>query len=255
MSTTKELEQSPTDAGATTPPLPRREKTRSWFREHPVAIVAVVLVLGLAVIGGLWAWNYYSARESTDDARIDGHIAPVSARVGGTVIEILVDENDTVQAQQIMARLDDRDYRIALQRAEADLAAQNAAARAARTQVPIASTSTTSGLSGAQSAELEAQAGVSAAAQAVRNAQARVTSAEANLRAAVANRDRAVKDVERYKSLVERDEISRQQFEAAVTTATAAQAEVESAQAAVAQARSGVAAAESQRRQAEARVA
>ena len=104
-------------------------------------------------------------------------------------------------------------------------------------------------------AVLEAQAGVSAAAQAVRNAQARVTSAEANLRAAVANRDRAVKDVERYKSLVERDEISRQQFEAAVTTATAAQAEVESAQAAVAQARSGVDAAESQRRQAEARVA
>ena len=92
------------------------------------------LVLGLAVIGGLWAWNYYSARESTDDARIDGHIAPVSARVGGTVIEILVDENDTVNAQQIVARLDDRDYRIALQRAEADLAAQNAAASAARTR-------------------------------------------------------------------------------------------------------------------------
>ena len=103
--------------------------------------------------GGIWAWSYYSARESTDDARIDGHVAPVSARVGGTVIEIFVDENDMVNAGQMVARIDDRDYRIALQRAEADLTAQQATATAARTQMPIASSSTASGLSGAQAAE------------------------------------------------------------------------------------------------------
>ena len=44
----------------------------------------------LLIAGGIWAWSYYSVRESTDDARIDGHVAPVSARVAGNVIGILV---------------------------------------------------------------------------------------------------------------------------------------------------------------------
>jgi membrane fusion protein, multidrug efflux system len=255
MSRVGELEQNPPDAPATSPSPPRREKARSWFREHPLAIFALLVLLGLAVAGGLWAWSYYSVRESTDDARIDGHIAPVSARVGGTIIEILVSENDLVTAGQVLARLDGRDYGIALQRAESDLAAQTASASAARRQVPIASTSSETGLSGAQGAQLEAQAGVSAAEEGIRTAQARVASAEANLRAAIANRDRTAKDVERYKILVARDEIPRQQFDAAVSAANAAQAQVENAEAGVAQARASVDAAESQRRQAEARVA
>ena len=46
----------------------------------------------------------------------------MSARVGGHVVEILVEENDTVAAGQVLARIDERDYRIAVDRAGADLA-------------------------------------------------------------------------------------------------------------------------------------
>ena len=58
----------------------RKQRARSWFREHPIATLTAVLVLGLVVAGGLSAWSYYSVRESTDDARVDAHVAPVSAR-------------------------------------------------------------------------------------------------------------------------------------------------------------------------------
>jgi membrane fusion protein, multidrug efflux system len=261
MSRSTELEHNPADAPASSPPPPqpeapaRREKARSWFREHPIASLAAVLVLLSLIAGGLWAWSYYSVRESTDDARIDGHVAPVSARVGGTVVDILVEENTPVQAGQVLARIDDRDYKIALQRAASDLAAQQATAIAARTQIPIASASTASGLSSAQGAQAEAQAGVAAANENIANARARITQAEAQLRSAIANRDRAAKDVERYKLLIAKDEIPRQQFDTAVTAAQATQAQVESAEAAVAQARAGVDVAESQLRQAQARVA
>ena len=250
------IEQNSDDAPATTPPpaKPRRERARPWFREHPLAIVGAVVFLLLLIAGGMWAWSYYSVRESTDDARIDGHVAPVSARVAGNIIGILVEENDAVEAGQVLARVDDRDYRIALQRAESDLAAQNAAATAAQTQIPIASSSTASTLTSAQAAEVEVQAGVAAANENIQNARARMVAAEANLRAAVASQDRTAKDLERYKALIAKDEIPRQQFDAAVSAANGAQAQVDSAQAAVAQAKAGIDLAESQKRQAEARV-
>lgn len=250
------IEQNSDDAPATTPPpaKSRRERARPWFREHPLAIVGAVVFLLLLIAGGMWAWSYYSVRESTDDARIDGHVAPVSARVAGNIIGILVEENDAVEAGQVLARVDDRDYRIALQRAESDLAAQNAAATAAQTQIPIASSSTASTLTSAQAAEVEVQAGVAAANENIQNARARMVAAEANLRAAVASQDRTAKDLERYKALIAKDEIPRQQFDAAVSAANGAQAQVDSAQAAVAQAKAGIDLAESQKRQAEARV-
>jgi membrane fusion protein (multidrug efflux system) len=217
-------------------------------------VLAFLIFLALALIGGFFAWRYYSVRETTDDARIEGHIAPVSARVTGHVLEILVEENDTVQAGQVLARIDNRDYQIAVDRAAADLAAQQATAAAARTQVPIASTASASSLSAAQGAEAEAQAGVAAANEAIANARARSVQAQANLRAAMTERDRTAQDVERYKLLIARDEISRQQFDRAVSAAQAAQAQVEAAQAAVAQANAGIQVAQSQLRQAEARV-
>lgn len=261
MSGPTQIGQKPADASATTLPppqsegSPRREKARSWFRQHPIATTVLLVLLILLAIAGVWIWSYYSVRESTDDARIDGHVAPVSARVGGNVIEVLVEENAVVTAGQILARIDDRDYRIALQKAESDLSAQQAAATAARRQVPIASASTSSGLTSAEAGQAEAQAGVAAAKQNIENARARALQVDANLRSAVAARDRAAKDLERYKLLIAKDEIPRQQYDTAVSAMQAAQAQVDSAQAAVSQAKSGVDVAESQQHQAEARVA
>ena len=76
----------------------RRARAGSYFREHPAAkwllIAGVIIIAALAVL----VWRHYSARESTDDAQIDGHIAPISARVSGTVTNVYVDDNQYVKA-------------------------------------------------------------------------------------------------------------------------------------------------------------
>ena len=74
------------------------------------------------VIGGFFIWRYYSVRESTDDAQIDGHINPISPRITGTVLNVLHDDNEVVQAGTLLVELDPKDYQVAVDRARADLA-------------------------------------------------------------------------------------------------------------------------------------
>jgi len=88
--------------------------------------ILIVVVL-LALVGGFFAWRYYSVRETTDDAQIDGHVSPVAARVGGTVIDIAVQDNQYVEAGAVLVRLDPKDYQVAVERARADLEEAQAA--------------------------------------------------------------------------------------------------------------------------------
>ncbi len=201
----------------------------AFLRRRPrvargLAAAAAVIVLVTAV-----AWLYFAGRESTDDAQIDGHIAPIAARVGGTVVAVDVGDNQEVKAGAVLVRLDDADYKVALQRAEADLAEARAQAQAAREEVPITTTTSASGLSSAAAGVTRAAAGVAAA-------QARLDAARARLREATASDTRLQRDLERARTLVDKDEISRQQFDAAVAAAASARAAVDGARASVAEA-------------------
>ncbi|HQT93665.1 MAG TPA: HlyD family secretion protein [Thermoanaerobaculaceae bacterium] len=196
----------------------RRRLTRG------LTVGAVVIVLG-----AILAWRYFAVRESTDDAQIDGHIAPIAARVGGTVVAVNVDDNQQVKAGTVLVRLDDTDYKVALQKAEADLAEAQAALQAAREGVPITTTTTASGVSSATAGVTRAGAGVAAA-------QSRLEAAKARLREAIASDTRLQRDLERARALVDKDEISRQQFDAAVAAAASARAAVDAAQASVTEA-------------------
>lgn len=214
-----------------------RRRARSYFQQHPGAKwVLLILVIAVAVVA-LLIWRYYAARESTDDAQVDAHIAPVSARVSGTVVAVNVDDNQVVKTGQVLVQLDPKDYQVALERAQADLADALAGHRAARTAVPIAHTSTTSALETAR-ANLNA-------------AQKEVNAAQARLREAEANHTKAAQDLERFRQLVAKDEVSRQQYDTAVAVEQAARATVDAAQAAVASAQSHVAQAEAQVRSAQ----
>jgi multidrug resistance efflux pump len=118
----------------------KRAKARSYFRDHPRAkwvILAVALLLALAVY---LVWRHYSVRETTDDAQVDAHIIPVSARVGGTVTKVNVENNTFVKAGEILVQLDPTDYNVALQRAEADYreAVLDAVVAGATVEVPEA---------------------------------------------------------------------------------------------------------------------
>jgi membrane fusion protein, multidrug efflux system len=223
----------------------REESASSFFGTRPRA-KWWLLVLGLIALGIVaGVWHYFSIRETTDDAQIDGHIIPISARVGGTVIAVEVNDNQPVKAGTVLVKIDPRDYQVAVERAQADLANAEAAAQAARTGVPVATTTTGSQVSNSQAKVEMAQAGIQVAQQQVVAARARRTAAKARLAEAQANDTKAARDLERMKQLVSKDEVSQQQYDAAVAAAEASHAVVESAQADEAEAEQSVEVAES----------
>jgi membrane fusion protein (multidrug efflux system) len=84
------------------------------------------LLFGIAVIVAFIAvvcWIIYgpSPDVSTDDARITAHYSTVAPRVAGQVTSVLVDDNQPVHTGQVLATLDDRDYRTAVEQAQAQL--------------------------------------------------------------------------------------------------------------------------------------
>ncbi len=208
------------------------QKRLGYFRTHPGAkwIVAVVVLALLAA--GAFVWHYYSVRESTDDAQIDGHIDPVSPRISGTVLRVLHDDNELVKAGDLLVELDPRDYEVALDRARADLANAQANAVAAHVGVPLTQATSSSQLTAAD-------AGVKAAQREVESAQARLNEAQANYAKVSA-------DLRRMETLVAKDEVSRQQYDAAVAANNSAKATVDAANAAIATAESRVAQAQAQ---------
>jgi len=110
------------------------EKT-SKPRSRLFIVLALAALLVLAT--GLGAWFYFSGSESTDDAQVDGHIHPVNAKIGGTVEQVNVKENQRVDAGTILVQIDTRDYQVSMSRAHADLADAQAQYEAARAGLPV----------------------------------------------------------------------------------------------------------------------
>jgi len=234
---------TPPDRGAGVGERPKGRGRKHW--------ILPLVALGAAV-AALWLWRYYAVRETTNDAQIDGHINPVAARVGGTVIAVHVDDNQNVAAGTLLVEIDPRDYQVALDRARAELAAAEAAAEAARSAVPVTTITTSSQVSSAQAMLQSAEARVTVAAREVESARARLGPLQARLREAEALHVRAQQDLGRMKELIARDRISQQQYDAAVAAADAARAARDAAAAAVTEAEKGVAAAEARLDQARA---
>ncbi len=200
------------------------EKEKPKPKKNPLRLLIIIgVVLLVALIAAYFYWRS-TFTETTDDAQVNGNLYQVSARVAGQVIKVYVEDNQTVQAGQVIAEIDPRDYIVALEQAQANLASTRGASLQARSNVPITSitTRTTTSTSGTDVAS--AQASVSQAQRASQAAEARVTQARAN---AV----KAQLDVDRYTPLVQRDVISKQQYDAAVASAAASRASVLEAEA------------------------
>ena len=212
-------------------------------------VLAVILVIGSIV------WLRTRGRESTDDAQVDGRITQVSARVGGTILKVSIDNNDHVKAGAVLIRLDPRDYQVALDKAKADLADAVATAAAARTGVPIARVETGAGVSTASGGLQQAQGALAVAEHGVPVAQAQLAAARARQREKEATAVKATRDVERLRPLAQKDEIPQQQLDAAVAQADAARAAADAATSDVIAAQSGVTVAEQRVAQAKGAVA
>jgi membrane fusion protein (multidrug efflux system) len=100
---------------------PRRNKTRRAVR----ASLAALLFASVAG-GGYLYWDNASRYETTDDAFIAARQFAIAPKVGGYITDVPVTDNEHVAVGQVIARIDERDYRIALAQTEAQFAAAQA---------------------------------------------------------------------------------------------------------------------------------
>lgn len=84
-----------------------------------------LIALAAAGYGYHW-WTDARFVEETDDAYVGGDVTLIAAKVPGYVAEVLVTDNQQVHAGDLLARIDDRDYRAALAKAEGAVASQQA---------------------------------------------------------------------------------------------------------------------------------
>jgi membrane fusion protein (multidrug efflux system) len=97
---------------------------------------AVAALLGAADYG----WNYWTVGQylvSTDDAYVKADSTTIAPKVSGYLREVLVGDNERVTTGQVLARIDQRDFIVALDQAKADVAAANAAISSKQAQLGV----------------------------------------------------------------------------------------------------------------------
>ncbi|OAS26147.1 HlyD family secretion protein [Methylobacterium platani] len=155
------MQQSP----ASTPAPPKRRKGR--------LILGLVLLAALGS-GGSYGWHWWTTGrflETTEDAYLQADKVTVAPRIAGTIASVLVGDNQPVKAGTVLARLDDREYRVALKQAEAEAG--------------------------------KARAQILGTAAAITQAQAQVESAKAEIENTEAGLDFATKEYDRYRNLLQ----------------------------------------------------
>jgi membrane fusion protein (multidrug efflux system) len=177
-------------------------------RRNPLRMIIVVL---LVVAGAAWAVRYVShmlTHAETDDAYITGYVHQVTPHIGGTISEVLVEENKDVKAGDVLFKLDPRDNQAKVDQAEAQLAQSNALMDYATAEI----------------ADAKAK---------IDQAQAQYTKAEA--------------DFSRVQELTKTKVVSKQEFDSSRAAYESAKASLVSAKASAEAMRSGMLVAEAQR--------
>jgi membrane fusion protein (multidrug efflux system) len=112
------------------------DETRpSFWRRHPFAVALGLFVCAFAAAGGYLYWDYARHFESTDDSFIAARQFAIQPKVSGYITAVPVTDNQHVAAGDVIARIDERDYRIALDQANAQLAHDQAVLEQAKTNL------------------------------------------------------------------------------------------------------------------------
>jgi len=176
--------------------------------KKPIILAVLAAALGFGGYEGYHWWTDGRFMVSTDDAYVQADITILSAKISGYVASVAVTNNQSVKAGDLIAKIDDGDYRLALQSAKDKLATQESAIARIGRQV---------------------EAG-----------RASVAQAEAQVVSAQAEAERAESDYARQQQLARSDYTSRAALENAKAARDKANAEVKSAQAALAAAQANV---------------
>ena len=125
-------DEAATPVTLTAAPIPRKSAIRRFL----LAGTAVALLAGATWYG----WDYWTIGRylvSTDDAYVKADNTTIAPKVSGYLSEVLVGDNEHITAGQILARIDDRDFKVALDQAKADVAAAQAAVASKRAQLDV----------------------------------------------------------------------------------------------------------------------
>ncbi|MGA7804538.1 HlyD family secretion protein [Bradyrhizobium sp.] len=135
--TVQELLPKP-DQAPTTTATPARNR-KETFRRFLMAGAAVAVLAG----AGWYGFDYWTVGRflvSTDDAYVQADNTTIAPKVSGYLIEVAVGDNERVKAGQVLARIDDRDFKVALDQAKADVAAAQAAIASKQAQLDVQQT-------------------------------------------------------------------------------------------------------------------
>ncbi len=195
-----------------------------------------VIVVIVAISGFAWWWFFARSVVSTDNAKVNGDLVDVSAEVSGKLIQLNVVEGQQVEAGQILAKLDDSQYKINLQQAQAalDLAKANYAKlpddiKAAATMVD----QTNNNLSAAQAQLKSAQIALADAKRNLDHAQALFAAGAISQEAmdiAQSTYDKAESGVEQSNAVVQSNEAALANVQAKLDALNNSQAAIYQAQ-------------------------
>src|SRR5476651_145953 len=101
--------------------MAKAHETTEETQKKPNKVLPIILglILIAEIAFGIKEYIYYGKHVDTDDAQVDGDISPVVARVGGYVDSIMFQENTHVNKGQVLLKIDDRDYRVKVEQAQA----------------------------------------------------------------------------------------------------------------------------------------
>jgi membrane fusion protein (multidrug efflux system) len=105
---------------------PQAKNARSILKRFLIVGVAVAALGGAGYLGHDY-WTFGRFAVSTDDAYVKADNTTIAPKVAGYVASVLVGDNERVKAGQILARIDDRDFKVAVEQAKADVEAARAA--------------------------------------------------------------------------------------------------------------------------------
>jgi membrane fusion protein, multidrug efflux system len=172
-------------------------------RVNPAVFAVVALIL---VAAGTGWYLYASGFEDTDDAQVDGHLNPISARVDGTIKVVYADDNQEVKAGDALVALDPRDYQVALDQAKAQYDQAEAQLSAAHPNLPMTQIANRSDLTTQQAEVVTAEAALAAARHDLDTSVARLKESQAV-------NDRSQADFARYETLYQKQEVARAEYD------------------------------------------
>src|ERR1700749_4447914 len=151
------------------------------------AIIFGVLILAGGTYGSI-KYLHAQKHEETDDAQVESLISPVIPRVSGYIKEIRVKDNQMVKKGDTLIILDDRDFVIKLEEAEAAVASAQSNVSVAAAGIPVVSAN-------------------------VSSAESNIATVDAQIEAAKVNVWRTTQDYNRYANLIKDHTITQQQYE------------------------------------------